>query len=67
MATTVIEVIGMSCDHCKHSVETALAECAGVESAVVDLDAGTATVVHDDSVAFDTFKNAIEEVGYDVA
>ena len=33
MATETIQVEGMSCDHCKHAVETALTELDGVSTA----------------------------------
>ncbi|SHF26012.1 Heavy-metal-associated domain-containing protein [Thermoanaerobacter uzonensis DSM 18761] len=38
--TIVINVKGMSCNHCKISVETALKKLNGVSKAVVDLDKG---------------------------
>ena len=66
MITTVIKIDGMSCAHCVHSVEEALGELAGVNSVSVDLEAGEATVVHEDSVELGVMTEAIEEIGYDV-
>ena len=38
MINKVINVEGMSCDHCRNAVESALAKLNGVTSAEVDLD-----------------------------
>jgi copper chaperone CopZ len=44
MATTVLKVRGMSCDHCVRTVTDALEGVAGVERASVDLKQGRAVV-----------------------
>ncbi|GAB6138201.1 cation transporter [Halanaerobaculum tunisiense] len=49
MKEVTIGVAGMSCGHCKKSVEGALSNLAGVESAEVDLDAELVAVKFDDS------------------
>ena len=41
---TKIYINGMACVHCKASVEKALCEIAGVNSAIVDLEQKCATV-----------------------
>ncbi|WP_077622637.1 copper chaperone CopZ [Sediminibacillus massiliensis] len=62
-----ISVQGMSCGHCKMSVENALNDLDGVTAAEVNLEAGNVNVTYDDSkVSFDNMKEAIEEQGYDV-
>ncbi|MFD2629058.1 copper chaperone CopZ [Oceanobacillus kapialis] len=62
-----LNVQGMSCGHCKMSVENALKEIDGVSVAEVNLEAGKVDVTFDDSkVAVETMKDAIEEQGYDV-
>ena len=43
-ASTVFEVGGMACNHCKNSVEKALNGIEGVEEATADLASGEATV-----------------------
>lgn len=48
MARTKLNVTGMTCDHCVSSVKSALEDVAGVRSARVDLDAGTAVIDYDD-------------------
>ena len=67
MTTMTISVPGIHCDHCKHSIEGALAPLAGVRSAQVDLDARTVTVEVDEArVDRAQLLAAIEEQGYDV-
>jgi copper chaperone len=67
--TNVINVEGMSCDHCKHSIEKALNGLEnGVTSSEVSFMAnGNVEVEFDENqVAFNDFKEAIEDQGYDV-
>ena len=67
MATETIQVEGMSCDHCKNAVETALTELDGVSTADVSLEAGNVKVdFDDDKVTMPQMKDAIEDQGYDV-
>lgn len=67
MANTVLQVEGMSCNHCKMSVEKALKTLDGVNNAAVDLAAKTVTIDHDPSVASETsLKQAISDAGYEV-
>lgn len=56
----------MSCDHCKHAVESALTNLDGVSTADVNLDAGNVKVDYDDNkVSMTNMKEAIEDQGYD--
>jgi copper chaperone len=62
-----ISVPGIHCDHCKHSIEGALAPLPGVSSARVDIDARTVTVEVDQSrVDRAQLVAAIEDQGYEV-
>ncbi|QXE00998.1 copper chaperone CopZ [Terribacillus sp. DMT04] len=62
-----LNVQGMSCGHCKASVEGALQKLDGVSAADVNLEAGTVVVSYDEAnVTVDTMKEAIEDQGYDV-
>ncbi|PWU67672.1 MULTISPECIES: copper chaperone CopZ [Gracilibacillus] len=66
MEKTLI-VQGMTCGHCKMSVEGALKEIDGVSAAEVNLEAGSVDVTYDESkVNIDVMKEAIEEQGYDI-
>ncbi|MCF6093625.1 copper chaperone CopZ [Microaerobacter geothermalis] len=63
-----LTVEGMTCGHCKSSVEKALRELDGVKSATVDLGAKKVDVSYDSGkVTVDAMKAAIEEAGYEVA
>ena len=67
MGQKVINVEGMSCDHCKNAVESALAKINGVSAAEVNLDNGQVRVDYDeDKVQLSDMKDAIEDQGYDV-
>ena len=67
MEKTIINVNGMSCNHCKMSVEKALKSIEGVNSAVVSLENKNVSVEFDNSkVNLNTLKETIEEEGYDV-
>ncbi len=60
---TIYHIKGMSCPHCKASVEKNLSRLPGVETVEVDLSSGTATVTgdHDHEAAYRT----IEEIGFE--
>ena len=67
MTTMTITVTEIHCDHCKHSIEGALAPLPGVASARVDVNARTVTVEVDERVTDrGRLVAAIEEQGYDV-
>ena len=60
--TATYKVIGMSCNHCKMSVETNIAKLAGVTSAQVDLAAGT--VVVEGTVTDEEVQKTVESLGF---
>lgn len=64
MMKQTIKVEGMSCEHCKASVEREIAAVKGVESVVVDLCCGTATI--EGEFSMDEVKSAVEEAGFEV-
>jgi copper chaperone len=67
MTTMTISVPEIHCDHCKHSIERALAPLPGVASARVDVDARTVTVEVDETLADrGRLVAAIQDQGYDV-
>lgn len=67
MATETIKVEGMSCEHCKHAVESALTNLDGVSTANVNLEEGKVKVDFDDNkVTTPNMHEAIEDQGYDV-
>lgn len=61
----VINVEGMSCNHCKMSVEKAASGVEGVKSATVNLEKKIVTVLLKDGVdSVEQIKNAITEAGF---
>jgi copper chaperone len=67
MSTLTISVPEIHCDHCKHSLEGALAPLPGVRAAEVDVAARTITLDVDEVQADrDQIVETIQEQGYDV-
>ena len=67
MKIDTLNVEGMSCEHCRNAVESALAKLNGVSSAEVDWDKGQVRVGYsEDKVTIAQMKDAIEDQGYDV-
>jgi copper chaperone len=62
--TRTYSVPGISCDHCKHAIESEVATVDGVVVVEVDVDAKLVTVAGGDDAAI---RAAIDEAGYDVA
>jgi copper chaperone CopZ len=62
--THTYTVPGISCDHCKHAIETEVATVAGVSDVDVDVDAKLVTVSGGDDAAI---RAAIDTAGYDIA
>jgi len=63
-----LDVTGMTCGHCKSSVEGALKELDGVSNVDVNLDTGKVDVKYDEAkVSADAMREAVEDQGYDVA
>lgn len=67
MPTVRLTIQGMMCDGCASRVEDNLQQVAGVQSAVADLEEGTAEVrvVAGEGDA-DAIQASVEELGYDV-
>lgn len=65
MKTTRLTVKGMTCGHCKDTVEKTLANQPGVRNATVHLDSGAAEVQYDETrVAPEQLMAAVEGEGY---
>ena len=63
-----IDVQGMTCNHCKTTVENAVKALPGVSKAEVSLEAGSVDVSFDaDQTTVDRIKAAIREAGYEPA
>ncbi|MEE9307945.1 MAG: copper chaperone CopZ [Spirochaetia bacterium] len=67
MTSKIINVEGMSCDHCKMAVTKAVSALEGVSTVEVSLENKTVSVdFEEDHLTFDSIKQAIEGQGYDV-
>lgn len=65
--TTVLNVEGMSCQHCVNSLNKAVGELKGVDKVTVDLKGKTVSVDYDPGqVDLGKIKEVIEEEGYEV-
>lgn len=66
MVETTLKVGGMSCGHCKRSVETALSKLPGVKKVEVSLEKGQARVEHEEGrPTVEAMKLAVREAGYE--
>lgn len=67
MASSILDVKGMSCSHCEHSVKTAVGSLVGVSDVNVELKTGKVTVEFDPAkVDIKTIQDTIEDQGYEV-
>lgn len=67
MQIKTLDVQGMTCGHCKMSVEGALTGLEGVSAAEVDLNTGKVEVTYDEAkVSLESMREAVEDQGYDV-
>lgn len=67
MATTVhtdLAVEGMTCSACARSIEERLGRVDGVVDAHVNFATGRASVDHEDAVAVEALRSAVEALGY---
>ena len=64
----IMQVEGMTCNHCKSSVEKAVRGLPGVLAAEVNLAAKTLAVEFDSKKStVDDIKKTVEDIGFDVA
>lgn len=63
---TTIKVDGMTCQNCERTVKDALLAVSGVTEVVINLDNGQVKIDHSDDVDVATFKEVVEDQGYDV-
>lgn len=68
MKVSVLNIDGMGCSGCVHTVENTLTALSGVKSAIANLEKGIAEVNYDENeVQESDFKKAVEEAGYQMA
>lgn len=67
MQSVVLNVEGMSCEHCVRAINNAVGDLDGVANVAVSLKDKTVAVSYDASKAsLEDIKSAIEEEGYTV-
>ena len=66
MATTVLQIDGMSCQNCVRHVTEALTGLDGVRSVTVSLEDKTATVTSTDTLSLSLATAAVEDAGYTI-
>lgn len=64
--TKTIQIEGMSCNHCKMTVEKALKSIDGVAKVEVSLENKNALIKSNREIENDVIKNIINEVGFTV-
>jgi len=62
MSTRIINIYGMSCNHCKMSVEKVLSRISGIDSFSVSLEKGEAEISGDPNI--DLIITEINKLGY---
>ncbi len=62
--TITIPVQGMSCNHCRKSVEDGLSRLPGVKNVRVDLPGGSVTFVLGDETDLAMVKDTIKKLGF---
>lgn len=62
----VVKVEGMSCEHCKATVEKTLGNIEGIKKAEVNLDEKLANIKYKGDLDKEEIKNQIKEAGYQV-
>ena len=68
MATAILQVPDISCEHCERTVKGALAPVAGVQRVDVDIPTKEVTVTYDaGQVTVDRMKAVLQEEDYPVA
>jgi copper chaperone len=66
MATTILSVPEIHCEHCRTAIEGAVSPIDGVDEVEVDITSATVRVEHDDELGLESVVDAIEDQGYDV-
>jgi copper chaperone len=68
MATSTLNIQGMTCDHCVMRMAKALKEIPGVEDTRVELQKGEAVVTYDDArISPEKLSFAVVDAGYKFA
>lgn len=61
---TIIEISGMSCNHCASRIETSLSKLPNIKKVIVDLSSNTATITSSKDLDIKEVQNTVEDLGY---
>ena len=64
MTTKTFVVPGISCGHCTHTIESELAELAGVQSVKADQATKQVTVAFAAPATWEKIKDTLQEINY---
>jgi uncharacterized membrane protein YraQ (UPF0718 family)/copper chaperone CopZ len=64
MAEKIVNVKGMTCNHCKANVERNVGQIEGIENVIVDLESGEVRI-SGDTVDLTKVKDTVESIGYE--
>ena len=64
MTTKTVVVPNISCGHCTHTIESELAEVAGVQSVQADQESKKVTVSFDAPATWEKIVATLEEIDY---
>ncbi|HBY97461.1 MAG: heavy-metal-associated domain-containing protein [Ardenticatenaceae bacterium] len=67
MTTEVLSVPGISCGHCKATIERELKEVAGIKQVEADVGSKRVTVSYEPPANEQTILTLMEEIGYPVS
>ncbi len=64
METKTFTVPNISCGHCTHTIETEVADIAGVNSVKADKDSKQVTVAWDSPATWSEIQSLLQEINY---
>lgn len=67
MRTVIYNIPNISCGHCVHTIQTEVADLAGVMSVRADLDSKHVEIAFDAPATEEQIKLLLEEINYPVA
>ena len=67
MTTVTYSIPSISCGHCVHTVQSEVAELAGVQTVVANLDTKQATITFDAPATEDQIKTLLASINYPVS
>jgi copper chaperone CopZ len=67
MSTVKYSVPNISCGHCVHTIQTELADLAGIQSVKADAAQKSVVIVFEPPATEDQIKQLLQEINYPVA